>query len=137
MKSNTRQKSVKPLTLKLADFPESTLKSTGNDINKAFHQKVFTLFASGESEVYTMSKRFPLHYDHCIVFVENDQGPYFLSGNGAERIRRWIQSDINTGAKETSSLYEIWQKDFMAFKVACARLDKMELVILPAEKLYK
>src|SRR3989338_3802198 len=115
MKSNTRQKSVKPLTLKLADFPESTLESTGKDINKAFHQKVFTLFASGESEVYTFSQRFPVHYDYCMVFFENDQGPYFLSGGAAEKIREWILGDVASGAKEIVSLYEIWQRDWAEF----------------------
>ena len=130
------KKQTEPVKKRLPDFPEETVKKASGDINKAFHQKVFTLFASGESEVHTLAKRFPHHYDYCMVLFEKDQGPYFLSGKGAERIRLWIGEALHAGGDEIRELYRLWLLDFALFKSECAALDAADLGRLSDAELY-
>ncbi|MBI2665064.1 hypothetical protein HYX12_00395, partial [Candidatus Woesearchaeota archaeon] len=66
----------KILHRKLTSFPLSKVRSITIAYNKAFHAKLFTLFASSESEMYTFAEIYPQHYDYCFCFLKDDQAQW-------------------------------------------------------------
>ncbi len=134
-KSGDRE-SEKPVSKKLRSFSIQTVQKTALMYNKAFHAKVFTLFASSESEVYTFSKRFSPHYDFCFAFMKNDEGQWFLDIKGIDRVRRWIIRTLRISPQKIFQLYTLWQKDWDVYLDLSRKLLSQKLTNLSNKKLY-
>lgn len=134
-KSGDRE-SEKPVSKKLRSFSIQTVQKTALMYNKAFHAKVFTLFASSESEVYTFSKRFSPHYDFCFAFMKNDEGQWFLDIKGIDRVRRWIIRTLRISPQKIFQLYALWQKDWDVYLDLSRKLLSQKLTNLSNKKLY-
>lgn len=104
--------------------------------NKAFHAKVFTLFASSESEVYTLAQMYKPSYGFCMVFNENFEGPYFLDDEGIEKIRKSILNFAQKNPDKVFSIYQAWESDWEKYKKLSFRLLPKNLAKLSDQRLY-
>src|SRR3989344_3606574 len=125
------------LRKRLSNFPLSIVKSTATFYNKAFHSKIFTLFASSESEVYTFAKRHEPHYDFCFAFMKNDEGQWYLDIDGIQRVREWVISHAIKDAKPVFDLYDMWQKDWEKYLELADRISKTDFKNIGNRELYK
>ena len=125
------------LRKRLSNFPLSIVKSTATFYNKAFHSKIFTLFASSESEVYTFAKRHEPHYDFCFAFMKNDEGQWYLDIDGIQRVREWVISHAIKDAKPVFDLYDMWQKDWEKYLELADRISKTDFKNIGNKELYK
>ena len=75
--SGFHEAGIATLSRKLSSFSRATVRKTAKLYNKAFHAKLFTLFASSESEVHAFAQRFSPHYGFCFAFM-NRQGVVLL-----------------------------------------------------------
>ncbi len=121
---------------KLSKFPLLIVSKTSSFYNKAFHAKVFTLFASSESEVYTLAKRFKPHYDFCYSFMCADQGQWFLDINGINRVRVWVLRTARKTIKPLKQLYSAWQNDWDEYIKRSQRLLTYDLSKLSDKEFY-
>ena len=110
---------------KLEKFPEDIVAKVGEQYNKSFHSKVFTLFASSETQVKIFSDNSPAHFDFCFCFLENEQAQWFLDQKGIHRIRKWILDGAQQGTDHVMKKYRQWKKDWHEY-ISCSEklLDK-------------
>ncbi len=125
-----------PINKVLDSFPTSTVKSTATFYNKAFHAKIFTLFASSESEVFTFSQRHKPHYDFCFGFMKNDEGQWYLDINGIDRVRAWVVEESKSGTQSIFSLFDSWSKDWEDYLALCKKVKSSSLSVLSNSELY-
>ena len=97
---------------KINSFPLSKVKKISSYYNKSFHSKFFTLFASSNSEIYTMAHNMDAYYDFCFAFMKDDEGQWFVDIDGIERVRNWILDGAKKDIKHVMKYYINWQKDF-------------------------
>lgn len=128
--------SIKPLNRVLPNFPESIVSKTANCYNKAFHAKLFTLYASSESEVSTFAQLHPIHYDYCFTFMKDDEGQWFLDPDGISRVRSYVIEKARKDPKAIHDLYSRWQKDWKKYKKMSASLLKADISRLSDSALY-
>src|SRR3989338_6512632 len=112
---------------KLNSFPISIVAQTSAQYNKAFHSKIFTLFASSESEVFTFAQRLNNTYDFCFAFMKDNQGQWFLDTNGITRLREWVLKGAKKDIKQSQKLYAVWQKDWTQYLRLSRRLLNADL----------
>lgn len=121
---------------KIKFFPISIVAKTSSLYNKAFHAKIFTLFASSESEVDTLAKRLTPHYDFCYAFMKADEGQWFLDIKGIERIRQWILKVAHQETSHVTELYDQWQEHWTRYLKLADRLLSLDLKRLSDQELY-
>lgn len=100
---------------RLTSFPRSIVAQTASHYNKSFHAKVFTLFASSESEVHTFAHFSRVHYAYCYAFMRRDEGQWFLDPNGIRRVRRWIVTGARHGMRHVLTMYRRWMVDWNSY----------------------
>ncbi len=121
---------------KLNNFPIVLVKRTSTFYNKAFHSKIFTLFASSESEVYALAKYFKPHYDFCYAFMKDDQGQWFLDIDGIKRIRNRILDDCQDNRSLIKKIYKDWNINWQKYQLNSQRLLNIDLTKLTDQTLY-
>ncbi len=121
---------------RLNNFPISPVKLTNEFSNKAFHGKIFTLFASSETCVYTFSKRHSPHYDFCFCFFKDDEGQWYLEIDSMKNVRKWVISQAKN-PKVVFNLYKTWKKDWEKYLKLAKKLDKKDLSKISDKELYK
>ena len=132
------QITIRPLENKLADFPVETVKKTATDFNKAFHAKIFTLFAASESELHAFPQALSPHYHYCFCFMEHDEGQWFLDWEGVGTVRRWILDTIEReGSAPIFQIHREWQKSWAHYELVRARIDRTKLQSLSDEGFYR
>lgn len=94
------------MTKRLDSFPTDIVKDLTKSFNKAFHSKVFTLIASSESEIYSITQLFEKHYDACFSFVKDEEGQWYMDKKKVEEIRNWI---IKQDFEDIIKLHKQWQ----------------------------
>lgn len=99
----------------LKTFPFAIVSKTNAVYNKAFHAKIFTLFASSESELYGFALKSQIHYRYCFAFMKSDEGQWFLENAGIERVRQWVAAKAKTGTSHVIKLYRPWQKEWKKY----------------------
>ncbi len=124
------------LHTKLKNFPLAPVKSIATSYNKAFHAKIFTLFASSESEIYSFAQLYPAHYDFCLCFINNDQGQWYLGNDQIERVRNWVLEEARKDSPKVSELYQQWKKNWEKYLQLSAKLQRIKLEKLSKKKLY-
>ncbi|NQU98009.1 hypothetical protein HQ533_00945 [Candidatus Woesearchaeota archaeon] len=124
------------INTKLNNFPTSTVEKTATFYKKAFHSKIFTLFASSESEVYTFSKRHKPHYDFCFAFMENEEGQWYLDIDGIEGVRSWVVEQCKKNPDSIFELYKSWLIDWKKYHKLAEKLKKINFNELSDEDLY-
>lgn len=123
--------------LKLKSFPLELVAKTSSHYNKSFHAKVFTLFASSESELKSFAEHSPAHYDYCLCFMEKDEGQWFLDTTSLSRVRDWVAKGARAGVGHVSKLYKIWEKEWDTYKKLSGRLLSVDLSQLSQGELKK
>ncbi|MFA6908416.1 MAG: PEP-utilizing enzyme [Patescibacteria group bacterium] len=121
----------------LTSFPRSVVAKTATHYNKSFHAKIFTLFASSESEVNTLAKYAPVRYAYCYAFMRNDEGQWFLDPKGIQKIRNWILKGSRQGTHHIDKLHRVWESDWKKFMSNCSRLLTVKLDALNDRDLLK
>lgn len=131
-------KKIKPLLKQLLDFPEAVVARTATDFNKAFHAKIFTLFAASESELHAFSEKFLPHYGYCFGFMKNDEGQWFLDWEGVGVVREWIVSEIErNGSQAIFNIYDEWLEDWKKYEKVCKKVDITDLAELSDKNFFK
>lgn len=123
-------------TKKLRTFSVERVKKTASQYNKAFHAKLFTLFASSESEVYSFAQRFSPHYTFCFAFMEHDEGQWFLDQKGIIRVRNWVVRTTRINPEMIITLHEAWEKDLDHYRALASELLATNLSKLSDKELY-
>jgi len=121
---------------KLKNFPINIVKRISGHYNKAFHAKLFTLFASSESEIAALARAFPKHYDYCFCFITDDQGQWFLDQAGIERVRKYILRQAAVSPKRIFHYYQRWLKDWARYQKINRGLAELKLTRLNDEDFY-
>ncbi|MBI5389081.1 hypothetical protein HZB01_01745 [Candidatus Woesearchaeota archaeon] len=96
-------------------FPLEPVKDVAKQFNKAFHAKLFTLFASSVSEVHTFSSKVTPHYNYCFCFIKEDEGKWFLEQEGIVRVRQWVLEQCKKGTHTVDEIYRKWETDWDAY----------------------
>jgi len=126
-----------PISKKLKSFSFSKVRSTTKCYNKAFHAKLFTLFASSESEVYTFAKRHTPHYDFCFAFMKDDEGQWYLDAKGILRVRKWVIQQAKKNPDSIYKLHAVWKKDWENYLKLSNVIKNKQLGKLSDLKLYR
>ncbi len=126
----------KILHRKLTSFPLSKVRSITIAYNKAFHAKLFTLFASSESEMYTFAEIYPQHYDYCFCFLKDDQAQWYLEPRQIEKLRSWISIQLKDNPKKIISMYREWLVRWNKYLELDKQLHKTNLSKLSNRQLY-
>ncbi len=94
----------------IKSFSIKIVKKAASEYNKAFHAKLFTLFASSESELVQLAKDFPLHYEYCFCFLKNDYGQWYISNKSLEKVRNFVIKQAKNNPQNVIKYYNKWQK---------------------------
>jgi len=122
---------------KLASFPLRLIAKTGSHYNKSFHAKIFTLFASSESELAAFSRHNKTHYDYCLCFMKNDDGQWFLDTESLSRVRDWVALGAKKGTSHVTKLYHNWKKEWGLYLALSNKLLTTDLSKLSDKKLRR
>ncbi|MFH1848589.1 MAG: PEP-utilizing enzyme [archaeon] len=115
-----------PVDKRLKSFPVSVVKATATHYNKAFHSKVFTLFASSESEVFTFGLRHKPHYDFCFGFMKNDECQWYLDIGGISKVREWVIGQCRANPAAVFRLYDEWDLDWQEYLRLAGEPESLE-----------
>lgn len=122
---------------KLDFFPKEAINDIKDYYNKSFHSKIFTLFASSVSEIYTLASLQKPNYDFCFAHVFNDEGDWYLDKKSLEDLRLWI---IETGKKDPKKIVKIyhdWNKNWKRYLTYLNNIKNLDLTKLPINKFIK
>lgn len=122
---------------RINDFPISIVKKTATEYNKAFHAKLFTLFASSVSEIVQLGKDFSLDYDYCFCFLNDEQGQWYVSAKSLEKVRNYIIKQAEKNPKNIIKYYEKWQKYWKVYQKLNTRLVSDDFSVYSDKQLYK
>ena len=122
---------------KLDTFPISVVKEIATKYNKSFHSKLFTLFASSESEIHALVQELPVQYDYCFCFLRDDEGQWFVDEQGLLRIKEWILQGAQQGTDQVMKIYQAWEKNWDRYLERSRELLTTDLTDLTNEDLYK
>ena len=117
-------------------FSVQILKRETGQFSKDFHSKVFTLFASSESDVFQKAKDFPRHYKHCFCFLREDHARWFADSNSSLAVRQFIIKNVSKKYDWILRYYNKWLKDWHKFLILDKKADKLDLQKLSDKQLY-
>ncbi|MBT4541307.1 hypothetical protein HOC35_07375 [Candidatus Woesearchaeota archaeon] len=136
-KINITENPVKIASLKLPAPSLNKVKAMTQQYNKAFHAKVFTLFSSSESEIYSYAKRHPIHFDTCFCFIKNEEGQWYLGTKGMEHVKNWILTEAKKSPQPIFEMYNRWERDWQTYLRLEKELRKTNLSKFSNKKLYE
>jgi phosphohistidine swiveling domain-containing protein len=134
--SSKEKEGVNPAEINLPAPSLKEVRKLTQEFNKSFHSKVFTLFASSESELYTFAKSFPVHYKRCVCFIKDDEGQWYLGEEDILKVRSWILEQAKISPQPLFELYNKWEKDWQRYLALEKKLREIDLKELDAKELY-
>lgn len=118
-------------------FSLNKVKGIAKLYNKAFHTKVFTLFASSESEIQAFAQLHQPHFDFCLVFIKNYEGLYFLDNKGLEKVRGWVIEQATANPEKIFQMYRDWEKSWNIFIKLSRKLLSQDLAEFSDAELFR
>lgn len=123
---------------RLNSFAVSVVKKNSEkSYNKSFHTKLFTLFASSESMMFTYANNYHPHFSFCYTFLKNDDGQWFMDNDTLVRVRKWVMHKAKTRLSAIRDYYHKWEADWNKYLILCRRLLGVKFKRFTDKQLWK